>query len=373
MNILIVGDASNFNVTLADAMRQLGHNVLLMSEGSKWMNTARDIDISRQPGTIGAAKYLFRLFSLLTKMKGWDAVYIHTPTFLQLRPEKVGYFFDYLQRNNRYVVYSMIGTDSNYVKACLDCHTFRYSDYRVGDELSPYAVENPSKEREWTTNEMQKLNDSVTEHSDLIIPCLWEYYHTYETIAPSKLHYGGIPIATKNIEKHLIEEEPERVRFFLGYHNDRMALKGTDRILEALRKVVSRHPDKAEMEIVTNVPYNEYVGKLNRSHVILDQLYSYTPATNALLGMARGMVAVSGAEPEYYDFIGETENRPIVNISPLDPQDIENKLEWIIANKRMLPELSRQSAAFVVKHNDSIMIAKKHLSLLHVLCDSRLK
>ena len=75
-------------------------------------------------------------------------------------------------------------------------------------------------------------------------------------------------------------------------------------------------------------------------------------------------LAVSGAEPEYYDFIGEQENRPIINFSPLDGGDIEQKLEWIVANKSRLPELSRRSVEFVAKHNDSRVVAQRHLKYL---------
>ena len=364
MNILIVGDASNFHVTLSRAMKAMGHNVRIISEGCKWMDTYRDIDITRGKGTIGTIKYVGRLISLLPMMRGWDAVYVFTPTFLQLKPLKVKAFFDYLRRNNKSVVYSMLNTDYNYVRACLDCSTFRYSDFRIGDKPSPYALNHPKEEFEWTTDAMRLLADDVTTSADVVIPCLWEYYRTYLDIVPEKLRYGGIPIDTAGIERHIIESEPAKVRFFLGYHNDRMDLKGTDRILEALRNVVARHADSAEMELVTNVPYEEYVGRLNRSHVMLDQLYSYTPATNALLGMARGMVAVSGAEPEYYDFIGEHENRPIINISPLAAGDIESKLEWIITNKARLPELSRRSVDFVAKHNDSHVVAMRHIKAL---------
>ena len=86
MNILIVGDASNFHVTLSRAMKAMGHNVRIISEGCKWMDTYRDIDITRGKGTIGAIKYVGRLISLLPMMRGWDAVYVFTPTFLQLKP-----------------------------------------------------------------------------------------------------------------------------------------------------------------------------------------------------------------------------------------------------------------------------------------------
>jgi hypothetical protein len=41
--------------------------------------------------------------------------------------------------------------------------------------------------------------------------------------------------------------------------------------------------------------------------------------------------------------------------------DIDDKLEWIVQNKSKLPELSRQSRDFVVKHNDSNLVAQRHI------------
>ena len=104
-----------------------------------------------------------------------------------------------------------------------------------------------------------------------------------------------------------------------------------------------------------------YDMEMLREHVILDQLYSYTPATNALLAMAQGMVAVSGAEPEYYDLIGERENRPIINVLPYNDDDIAHTIEQIVLHRDRLPELSRRSREFVVKHNDSHLIAQRHI------------
>ena len=48
-----------------------------------------------------------------------------------------------------------------------------------------------------------------------------------------------------------------------------------------------------------DVPYTEYLERLGKCDVLLDQLYSYTPATSALLAMAQGKVAVSGGEEEF--------------------------------------------------------------------------
>ena len=47
---------------------------------------------------------------------------------------------------------------------------------------------------------------------------------------------------------------------------------------------------------------------------IRDRFYSYTPSMNSLAAMARGTVVIGGGEEEYYEFIGETELRPIIMI-----------------------------------------------------------
>ena len=138
-------------------------------------------------------------------------------------------------------------------------------------------------------------------------------------------------------------------------------MKGSDLLLDALRRTCDRYPKLCEMQVVENVPYKDYVELLSSAHVNLDQLYSYTPATNALLGMAMGIIAVSGAEPEYYDFIGEHQCRPIINVSPVVEKDIDDKLAWIVEHRDVLPTLSLQSREFVEKHNDSIIVARRHL------------
>ena len=124
------------------------------------------------------------------------------------------------------------------------------------------------------------------------------------------------------------------------------------------------------MRVVEDVPYDEDVELVSESNVIREQLYSYTPATKAVLGMARGLVAVSGAEPEFYDFIGEHDCKPIVNVSPLVDGDIDAKLAWIVENRDKLPMLSRMSREFVVKHNDSRKVALRHLDFWNKIIKS---
>ena len=214
---------------------------------------------------------------------------------------------------------------------------------------------------------MREHSNYILNNIDGAISCLWEYHECYKPLLGDRLAYGGIPIDTKSVKPHIIDSEPEKVKFFIGIQRDRNILKGTDLLLEAAQRTVERHPDLCELKVVENVPYEKYVKLLSESHVILDQLYSYTPATNALLAMSRGLVAVSGAEPEYYDLIGEHDNQPIINVNPLIDGDIDAKLEWIVLNKSLLPDLSRRSREFVKKHNDAHVVAQRHLEFYEKL------
>lgn len=109
-----------------------------------------------------------------------------------------------------------------------------------------------------------------------------------------------------------------------------------------------------------SVPYKDYVGMMRSSHVILDQLYSYTPATNAMLAMAQGIVAVTGAEPEFYDFIGEHDNRPIINAVP-DDEALFRTFEDIVLHPERIPAQSRASRDFVATHNHLDVVSRRFL------------
>lgn len=365
LKILFMGDASNLHRCLADALREMGHSVTVASDGTKWMDTKRDINLLRRSGISGTARYLFDIAKALPKLRGYDIVQLSSIGFLELRRERLRYVFDYLKHNNGHIFLTALNGDYSYVQMCREGKMLRYSEFLVGDKPSPFVL-SPEAElwkiQNWELPVMKWFFDYVTPRLNGVIACLYEYYKAFEGYVPAdRLAYGGIPIDTRQVEPHFIEETPQKVKFFLGRQRNRMVLKGTDLMLDALRRTCDRYPGLCEMQVVENRPYQEYIELLSKAHVNLDQLYSYTPATNALLGMARGVVAVSGAEPEYYDFIGEHECKPIINVSPLEEGDIDRKLAWIVEHRELLPALSRQSRKFVVKHNDSHIVARRYL------------
>ena len=257
-----------------------------------------------------------------------------------------------------------------YYDACHDGHTFRYSDYMLGDEPSPYvgsSVYVAQQQDNWRQPFMRRHSDHILGGIDGVVACLYEYYAAYKPLMGDRVAYAGLPVDTESLSFRPLNDVPDKVRLFIGIQRDRHVVKGTDRLLAAMKRIHDRYPGITELEVVENLPYDEYTRRMRDSHVILDQLYSYTPATNALIAMAQGLVAVSGAEPEYYDLIGEQANKPIINVSPLVEGDIDHKLAWLVEHRDELPRLARASRAFVEKHNAAPIVAQRYLDFWKTL------
>lgn len=365
MRILLLGDASNYHNCLAKGLENLGHDVVVASNGSTWMGTHRDIDLDRHiPGKVGGAILAARIKWLMMsgRFSGYDVVQIGTPFFVTQRPQRLKWIFDFIRRNNRLVLNSAYGAEPYWIDYCLDRGGMRYNEWRIGSGPGPLAVSSPDLMTSWNTPEMRHYNDYVFSRFDGAVSALWEYNEEMLRHFPAeKVAYAGIPIDVDSLSlRPEIDSIPGKVRIFLGVHRDRMVEKGTDRMLAAVKKVVERYPDKCELTYVESVPYKDYVGMMRSSHVILDQLYSYTPATNAMLAMAQGIVAVTGAEPEFYDFIGEHDNRPIINAVP-DDEALFRTFEDIVLHPERIPAQSRASRDFVATHNHLDVVSRRFL------------
>lgn len=363
LKILLLGDASNFHRCLAQGLRRMGHDVTVASDGSRWMNTERDIDLSRRlPGKAGGLLLWLKMRRMLdNNLSGYDIVSVNGTCFVSLRPGRTSHIFNRLLTGNRRVFVSVLGTDSHYVDTCIGAHPpLRYSEWQIAGEPSAYARANSEEIGRWLAPELSALCREVYSRSAGAVTALYEYNEICRSIVTAdKLAYGGIPIDTASIDYVGVNPTGRKVRIFLGRHADRTLEKGTDRLLAAGRRVVEAHPDICTLDIVENIPYPDYLQRLRDADIVLDQLYSYTPATNALLAMAMGKTVVSGGEPEYYDFIGERDNRPIINAVPDDDDALFRAIENAVLHPRALIDNGKRNREFVIKHNDAETVAKR--------------
>ena len=134
MRILLIGEYSNVHWTLAQGLRTLGHDVLVVSDGDSWKNYQRDIDISRRSTNIfDTLQYLRLLKKTIRKFKSFDVVQIINPMFLELRAHRILPYYKFLRENNDKLFMGAYGMDYYWVKTCLDCKTFKYQTSGTGN------------------------------------------------------------------------------------------------------------------------------------------------------------------------------------------------------------------------------------------------
>lgn len=358
MKILLLGEYSNVHNTLAQGLRSLGHEVTVASGGDGWKGYPRDIDLFHKMSFPGHMAFVWRVLKALPRLRGYDVVQLINPVFLEVSPWPLPFIYRYLRRNNKKVVMGAFGMDYYWVKVNRELRPMRYSDFNIGDKVRTDAVAQADVDT-WIGTDAERLCRYVAKDSDAIVAGLYEYWITYQLaedgVLKNKTTFIPFPIP----ENQPCSAQGDRIKIFVGISKGRSQYKGTDIMLRAARRLEQAYPDKVELLVAEGVPFEQYKSMMDGSDAILDQLYSYTPAMNALLAMSKGIVCVGGGEQEHYDLLEENELRPIVNVEP-DEESVYNSLEQLVLHPERLPELKRQSVEYVRKHHNVEKVAKEY-------------
>lgn len=363
MRILLLGEYSRLHLTLAEKLREEGHFVLLVSDGDGYKNYERDIDISRNGNNlIESVRDTICIVKRIRSFKNFDVVQLINPCFTTLNARVNKYLFNCLAKNNKRIYLGAFGVDSVWLNAAQDHKLFRYSEFQIFGERTNITF-NAEIEKKWKNTYREVLNKYIAKKCNGIIACLYEYYEAYKQDYNPKLSYIPLPINIESISYIPLREEPEKVCFFIGIDSHRQEFKGSDKLLKMLNKLKKNYPEDVEVIMVESIPYNEYIVLMQKSHVVLDQIYSYSPSVNPLQAMAMGKIVVSGGEPEIYALLQYSEaTYPILNVLPQE-NDIYRVLEYIIKHKDMLPTWSEQSRKFVETYHDANKVAKQYVQV----------
>ncbi len=381
MKILLIGEFSNVHWTLAEGLRALGHQVTVVSDGDRWKNYPRDVnlqrrhldDSSRLSRLGGAVRYLCDLARIWPTLKGYDIVQLINPVFIDLKAERLWPFYQFLRRHNGRVFLGAFGIDYYWVKVGCDCKTFRYSDFNFGSQLRDYPFMH-TMIHDWLKGAKGELNQRIAEDCDGIITGLYEYEMCYRPFFPQKTRFIPFPIDLSSITPvatlHTLSYSP--LRFFIGIQRSRSAYKGTDMMLSALQRLQADFGSECVAIVkAENVPFTQYQEMMNSSHVLLDQLYSYTPAMNALLAMAKGLIVVGGGEEEQYQLLDEQELRPIINVQPTEQDVYDQIANRLLSGRENIRQLQLDSVEYIRRHHDHIKVAKNYLDFYNSPSASR--
>ena len=192
MRILLIGEYSNLHWSLSEGLREVGHEVCVLSNGDFWKNYRRDISLVRGEGRFAGIKYLMDAIRLLPKMRGYDVVQLINPMFLELKAERIVPFYRYLRRHNKKIFLGAFGMDALWVKAGTDKKTFRYSDFNIGDK----TIDNESTREliaDWSGTAKERLNYIIADDCDGIIAGMYEYHTAYKERYGYKLTHIPMP------------------------------------------------------------------------------------------------------------------------------------------------------------------------------------
>ena len=305
MKILLIGEYSNVHATLAEGLRALGHTVTVLSNGDFWKDYPRDIDLVRMPGHWGGIRYLLKAYAWLPRLRGYDVVQLINPK-----------------------------ADRGWVEA------------------------------DWIRGAKGALFDRIADDCDGIVASLYENYVCCQPRYSGKLHFIPYPINLGKTTPKQPHPEYGGLRIFIGIPRERSVYKGTDVMLRALQHLERQYADRMEVVKVESVPFPIYQNLMNHSDVLVDQLYSYTPAMNGLLAMSKGLILVGGGEEVHYHLLQETELRPIINVRPTEDdvyEQIEKRL--LLADPGERERLSAESVEYIRRHHDHVKVARQYIEL----------
>lgn len=365
MKILLLGEYSNVHTTLAKGLRELGHEVTTASNGDYWKNYPRDIDLAREMTPWGTASFLWRLLKALPKMKGYDIVQVINPLFLELKAEHHYRIYNYLRRHNKKVVLCCMGNDYYYPFINTTMMPMRYSDYNIGKEKRCVAYAQEMYDG-WVGTEKEELNRYIAADCDAIVGGAYEFWlplHLTEDKgkedSPLRDKLYSVPFPCQ-MQEQVHPEPSDRLRVFIGISKSRSEFKGTDIMLKAAEDLKAKYPDRVELRIASGVPFEEYQRMMNTSDVLMDQIYGYGPGMNALLALSKGIICMSGAEPEHYELIGEKDCQPIVNVLPSYESVYEELEKLILMPKNELQKLKERSREYIVRNHEYRKIAHEY-------------
>lgn len=360
MRILLLGEYSNVHWGLAEGLRALGHEVTVVSDGDVWKNYHRDIDLRRRSlGKIDTLRYLYDIHRIIPKLRDYDVVQLINPVFLDLRAERILPYYQQLRNQNGRMFLGSLGIDKPWVEEGLMPETFRYSDFYLFGQRRHNSFTD-DMEAVWLKGAKGDLFDYIADDCDGIIAGLYEMYVCCRVKYADKLTYIPFPCA---VPKHQTKpaDSYSPLRFFIGIQSKRSEYKGTDIMLRALERLQAEYGNKMQIVKVTDVPFQEYNRLLEDSHILLDQLYSYTPAMNGLLAMSRGLVLVGGGEEEHYKLLGEEKLRPIINVQPTEDDVVKQIESRLLSHPDDVRQLSLDSIEYVRRHHDPVVVAQRYL------------
>jgi len=342
VKVLLLQEMSGVHTNLASGLRELGVNVDLACNGDGFKRYNSDINLGSING--GFNSHLERAkkqIELSSNFDLYDVIQTISPS-----PFYTGlkYFLEQrLLKSRAKKIYIAAGSDSiyrNHVK-----------------ELEYFPPHNwDEKVKGYNVFKSQLLR------FDEVIPVCWEYEYAMKKAGINCQRIVPFPI---NLTEHQVVRNNSNAKIIVYHPLNRVNLnfdfKGTLLIEKAFELLRENYSDIADFISKGNMTHQEYNEFTNSVDIVVDQTYSYSYGMSGAIGLAKGQVVLSGQESVTKNS-GHYVDSPVLNFKP-EVQDIYNKIEKLIIDRKLIQDLSEKSRMFAEEYHCHIKVAAQYLDI----------
>ena len=364
MKILLIGEYSGLHNSLKDGLQLNGHSVTLLGTGDGFKNYPVDIEVKSTIFEIPFLKFIAKIIDKLLKvslndfelgfkaylkiktLKDFDIVQLINENSFKTTPWLETILLKKILKNNKNLFLLSCGVDYISVKYALE-NKFKYSI------LTPYLNDKLLLEKyrhilKYNSSEFKKLHRYIYKNIKGVISSDLDYHIP---LIGEKKYLGMVPnpVNLKKLNYDFVEIE-DKVIIFHGINSKNSTKKGNDYFIRAMEIIKKNYKESVEYIEVQDLKYRDYMKSYCNCHIFLDQVYAYDQGYNALEAMAKGKVVFTGAEKEWLEHYGVSEDGIAINALP-DVNYLVEKLSILIENPKKIKDISINARKFIEDHH----------------------
>ena len=364
MKILLIGEYSGLHNSLKDGLQLNGHSVTLLGTGDGFKNYPVDIEVKSTIFEIPFLKFIAKIVDKLLKvslndfelgfkaylkiktLKDFDIVQLINENSFKTTPWLETILLKKILKNNKNLFLLSCGVDYISVKYALE-NKFKYSI------LTPYLNDKLLLKKyrhilKYNSSEFKKLHRYIYKNIKGVISSDLDYHIP---LIGEKKYLGMVPnpVNLKKLSYDFVEIE-DKVIIFHGINSKNSTKKGNDYFIRAMEIIKKKYKESVEYIEVQDLKYRDYMKSYCNCHIFLDQVYAYDQGYNALEAMAKGKVVFTGAEKEWLEHYGVSEDGIAINALP-DVNYLVEKLSILIENPKKIKDISINARKFIEDHH----------------------
>lgn len=337
MKILFIGDSDGAERILAPVLRERGHIVDCIGP----VASRPEFQLMKRPGILGSSRYLYDIMKMLPAMRGYDAVQLGSHMFFDLKPGRLSYLVRELGKYNRALYLSAWHPGYFFAEACVRRELFRFSPYRTGSYKSVLAKCNPEAEYDAMQNAWRDYERFLVSQMAGVMALSPEMEIALRPVVPEILH--SVPFPVEKPSCYAAADTSGKVPLVVPGSRLTDLKEGRDSLRRMAHELVSELPEYCVLSDAQS----------DRTGIWFDSLCRYSPSTEALAAMSRGMTVVTGCQPEYIVFTGAEKEPPVICGAPGREVEIKKRLRTLICSPEERASLSVAGAGFVRKYHSA--------------------